>query len=777
MVDTREIQILLSFINDPENRAAIQQAFGELGGQGEAVDELNRRMGRLSDMADELRGNFEDARRQVELMSQAAERFTSIGTKLIGAGAAIAGPLVLSAKKYVDTVKDSESTSRAWLDSTKQLEDAQVRIGRVAAAQIVPYMQKAANIAEGLARYAEAHPGLIGKMLGLGAGLIASGTLSTLVGQGIKLVADIKFLSAATTFATSAVLIQDAANKMLAASGVMKTASFSNKIPGSAVGLAIGATAAAGATGFAMESTHTPGRQFVAPGLNMGAALTGMSSLPVLGGAFTFGQSIAQFWDQLQKGTMDSIPLIGQLAQAIRGAGDASRTAADSFAGLSLDDQDRAIKLYSQAQDQLASAAQKYQENVAGLDENFESDRAQVIEDYGQRRADLEEQYEAQRTQIVADYNRQRVQAEQDFSRRMAQAEEDFKRQQEQAAEEFARGEAEAYANYQQQRADVITSYNQQMEDLERAHQERLRQLAEDHQARMEDLVAARDALGIVAEERRYKREKADENRQYQEQRKEAQQRLRQTLADLDRQYQAEREKRLEEYRRQQQEQQQQYDIERQRAQEEFTIQQARAKEEFQARLQQLDEQHNTEMSKLDRQFQDEMQQMDQEHRKKLADLKRDYDEERQQIESDTQQQFQELLGIHQSGYDQMKTAAQDYADWLIEQAGRIDDANGGEPGRASGGYVGYGVYRMGEQGREFVLNTSTTQMAERFTGGRLTQSSVLGAMGGGDQFGNISIAFPNVSMTKAEFKRFLRDEFPGAFADALIKARGKVPL
>ena len=50
-------------------------------------------------------------------------------------------------------------------------------------------------------------------------------------------------------------------------------------------------------------------------------------------------------------------------------------------------------------------------------------------------------------------------------------------------------------------------------------------------------------------------------------------------------------------------------------------------------------------------------------------------------------------------------------------------------PGSASGGYVGYGVRLLGEQGREFVLSNSTTKAAEEYIGRGLSQDSILSAL------------------------------------------------
>jgi hypothetical protein len=57
--------------------------------------------------------------------------------------------------------------------------------------------------------------------------------------------------------------------------------------------------------------------------------------------------------------------------------------------------------------------------------------------------------------------------------------------------------------------------------------------------------------------------------------------------------------------------------------------------------------------------------------------------------------------------------------------------------GRAAGGYVENGVYRMGERGQEFVLNAGTTRAAEGLIGGRLTQGRALGIMTNNFQIGN----------------------------------------
>ncbi len=76
--------------------------------------------------------------------------------------------------------------------------------------------------------------------------------------------------------------------------------------------------------------------------------------------------------------------------------------------------------------------------------------------------------------------------------------------------------------------------------------------------------------------------------------------------------------------------------------------------------------------------------------------------------------------------------------------------------GRATGGYVENGIYRMGERGSEFVLNAQTTKAAESLIGGRLTQGRALGMMTNNFQIGN--------GATIRQTKRMISENNQGIF-------------
>jgi len=83
---------------------------------------------------------------------------------------------------------------------------------------------------------------------------------------------------------------------------------------------------------------------------------------------------------------------------------------------------------------------------------------------------------------------------------------------------------------------------------------------------------------------------------------------------------------------------------------------------------------------------------------------------------------------------------------------------------KAGGGYVTAGAYRVGEKGREFVLNASSTRAAENAIGSRLTQGNAMRMMTTNVQIGN--------GVTIAQARRMIRDNQSGMMS-ALAGAFG----
>lgn len=686
-------------------------------------------------LSDSLKKVEENARKAAE----GAEKLQQVAGILAISGAAISAPLLLSARKYLQFVGQTEQASRRWIASTKEIEQAQMRVGRVVATQVTPWMEKAAKIAEKMAGYAERHPGAIGTAVGLGSALVASGGLLTAVSQGIRLVADIKILSAAALQAKAGQMMLTAAGIQAGAAAGMK-ASTGAGILGSMSG---GALAAGGLTG-ALASIIA----FVVP-IAIVAAIAymgyeqvrtkteyGKKLEPGIVGIFRGARgSIADIEKIIGLkflGLTDKLGIttgeMNKYAQSIASAGKASKKAAGETVY-----NEEAIKLYIQAQREEAKAAKQYAYDRQKIEEGYEKNRSEIVANYSRERAKIEQTYEQERTKTVLQYAQERLRAEQDHNREMDRMEAEFQKNQDAAAAEYKKAQADLEASTAEQLQQARIDYNKSLEDLEEQHQENMRKLAEDHNARMDDLAATRDALAMKDEMRSYARQKRDEEESYAKSKADLAEKFAEQRKTIQEEYSKQRAELQANFETQRAQRQAEYEAQVKEAEDQFAIEQQRADEQFQAELKQMDENHRQELNKLAEQYKLELRQLVQAKREQLRELEQAYERERQARNDALRTQTQDVLGIYQEGYDAMVAAAKKYIDALIAEAKRLEAANKATTtAKQAGGYASYGRYLLGEAGTEYVLSARTTQAAERLVGGRLTQSALMSAMLGG---------------------------------------------
>lgn len=306
---------------------------------------------------------------------------------------------------------------------------------------------------------------------------------------------------------------------------------------------------------------------------------------------------------------------------------------------------------------------------------------------------------------------------------------EQYQRDSQQAEQQNQAQQASLAANLNEQLASLTENYHSSMETLQREHLRRLQQMEEDHDARVEDLVGARDALGLAAENRNYARQKKAEQQAFNDQK-----------ADLRRQLKEQTAAAREEYRKQQQELQRnfeqqeaqrkaEYERQKQEAEEQYRLERARANADFKDQMAQMQEQHNLEMRQSDQQLADELRQSQENQRRKLQDLQRGYLEESRQRKEALDRQTKELLGIQETGQTTSLNSARQYWADLVAQQNQTTGQPVNNTGRAVGGYASYGRYTLGEVGEEFVLTNATTRAMEAAVGGRLTQERLVGQL------------------------------------------------
>lgn len=645
-------------------------------------------------------------------MSQFMGGFVGFQLMMAGMGARRAGETLLSPiGKYTEFSGKSDAVSAEWLKNQREIEKSVVRIGRSLASELLPLMKTIAEYADKMADFVEANPAVAKALAMAGAGSIAIGSTLMVIGQ---IWAGIFAIKNALNFIAGSSLWKGLTSGAVGA-GIKGLA-------GRAGGAVLGGAAALLASPVAM---------------GVGAGLAVNEMLPESGkiagvsyGRFDWGKaiSIAAFYagkaaEELgaDLGTAEKWFLkvgeaVGELPDPLKETADASELLSEGM-----------IDLFSQFKKAEDEAASQLKEDQVEAEEEYERERLEIISDYGKRMADAERQYAQERTQAIADFAKESRRILADFNRETAQLLEDFQTE-----------SARAYSDYQKARADLISSYQKEEQeasadfhkDMAEAHEdylERLEEIERSHEETVEDLVAKRDALGLVAERRRYNREKAEAQDDYNDRVKELRQSFKEERLARREAFEERLNELQQEFAEEQARRQADFDIQMARREEEFAIEQERRQQDFNQKLTELAAQHSQEMQELQNNFNDELKQLRSNHIRKLNELQAEYNDERKQRADNLRVQMQELLNIETEGYNSMRAAAQQYVNDLLAEANRLNGGTGTVGTRQSGGYVSAGLWKLHDD--EYVLNPSTTKKIENLLGGRMSQSTLLAAL------------------------------------------------
>ena len=199
---TAEAKRLEAALNDAIGRGAteeakkLEQELKFTNGYLKAIDEEARKM--------ELAKSLAAAEQRANKTREKMEKLAQVGNTLALTGAAILAPFGLAMKKYLDTTKEAEPTSRKILELSKRWEESQVKIGRITAEIVLPALEKALNVVDKIVAFAEENPGFVKAALGIGASLVVAGTLISTVASVVKTLATIQSLTAGLGIGTSA---------------------------------------------------------------------------------------------------------------------------------------------------------------------------------------------------------------------------------------------------------------------------------------------------------------------------------------------------------------------------------------------------------------------------------------------------------------------------------------------------------------------------------------------------------------------------------------------
>ena len=771
----------------------------------ETLDKVKSGATSIEKAFEETNKRIEKTKQAMNQLRESSEKLTQIGMMGAAAGAAMTAPIILAARSYANFAGMTEKTSRAWLENTSKLTQAQMRLGRVGADAILPYMEKAVALAEKAAKYIEQNPDALKAILGTGVAITLVSGLVMAVSKGIRLYADVKALGLAAQQMLAAKIMQDAANKQLAAAtGMAVGASGASKVGGAAVtGSVLG--------GFmaqlkALWNTPIGGATSMNARLAMatGAApTTAASMLAALGpvvavvGAIILAVVAAGILDKViatQKikgnpaesqreldilrsyqsggklGGQDLVDFrkytLGMTPAAAGGRGSIGLQPTLS------ERVDARIKQLDSVLNDLGDTAGKTADNLAvstqavqryiqfrqeekNAELQYGQQRNQIVENAGKQRAMIEENSEAQRTSIVESAAKQQAQAQADFTFSQVRQ-----------ARDFAKSEAQAETDYYAQRSELAKTSSKELQRMEEDHQRAMRQLRLDHEYRMEDLSASRDALGMAREMRSYERQRKEAESSYKIELSRRKEDEAKTLADMEESFAKARDQRLADYEQTQADQK-----------EDFDRQQEAQKKAVEEQLKQLEDAKRKELAALKKATSDELAMLKTEYDKQKAARRTALaDEARLSTEA-----YTTMTADTKKFWDDMTAGWKSFYAGIGKEASNLPNYGSGTPAKAEGGYAGYGKYLLGERGSEYVMTAKTTQYAERMIGGRLSQEKLLAAMvsgsSGGSRAGRLTLnqnfAFHG-SFTDADkewFKRTARAESESVFLDVIGEA------
>lgn len=153
----------------------------------------------LSGMESGLKRIENQANRTRERM----EKIVQVGNRIAMAGAAMVAPFALAMNKYLEAQKEIEknggvmdANARRMIALQERWAAAQERIGKVATEVLLPYLEKALDLVDKIAAFAEQHPGAVKAALGIGSAMVLIGGALSTVGTIVQTLATVQGLMA-----------------------------------------------------------------------------------------------------------------------------------------------------------------------------------------------------------------------------------------------------------------------------------------------------------------------------------------------------------------------------------------------------------------------------------------------------------------------------------------------------------------------------------------------------------------------------------------------------
>jgi hypothetical protein len=576
-----------------------------------------------------------DVEDQAYKVGAAIDQVNLIGSAIQSAGQSILSPLQSLQQAYVSQVGRTEEVSARYLQSVNRLEQAHVRLGRVATQALQPLQDKLVDMTESVTSFIEKHPELLRVAAGVGGVALAAGTalvvstqIAQSIGQAVSLLQGLKVLG------------MPVVSRPAATAGAV----------GLGFGLGLAGTHLVGAaTGNRDLQNLSNGEALkrIAIFFQQLAALSPMviSSLVKLEATFEeLGLHLERFTAKMVEAMGMWIQRIGALL------GDKNAQAAGQFL----------IDLGKAAEKGIAIKAGQLAENVAKVDD-WAKKQAQknaaavmapeaptagpavsgidqsMLDDFAQHLRQLardEDAYQVQRQRTIEDHNAAVLSEEQSHLHQMQAAQADFNREQLQAVSEFYRQQRLERQDFDATQKAEDKQHKKETEKAEddfrdtelkrqRDYNIQRERAEEDHKYALAEAASRLDAIAVLEEQRRYALDKKRAQDDFDREGKDARDSFKKQQKDAQEAYEDQQKAARENFEKQQKQAEDAFKRQQALARANFDYQQQRQEEEYQYQRQ-VEEQH----------FQEQLAIEDRRHRDDLARAERYYhDDLAQQID------------------------------------------------------------------------------------------------------------------------------------------------
>jgi len=467
--------------------------------------------------------------REITVLRRQSEMLGRTGRGLTIGGLAVVGGAFALASKEAQRQKEAgqmTAETKKWLEAQLRIQKATERIGRVAETTILPYLVKAAALAERASKYLDSHPEVAKAVLSAGVIAVGLGSILTIASKGIRMYADLKYEAAqiANTLATernTAALVTK--SLVPGGSGAEAAVGSASKLP--VIGKIVVAALAVAAMNVAMvglikvsEKTVEKLTQSVDAGKKFGDMLAWLiSTMP---GIFMAVAPLKRLYEQLDPIVKKYIADKKKEAKALD---DLSKSTENEIA---------AMKVLADLAEQEAKAERNYADDRKAILDNATRDLEDSNRNLARNLKDIASTLVGNIKQIGVD-----------LRKALSDLDVDFKDENLKAAEE-----------YQQDQADIIAKGAEDIQKIREQAQKDLEQLELDHARAILDATRARDAGALEDANTAYEERKNEINQGIDEAISQARENTAAQLAEAARNYEEQAKQRREDYEKQKQE-------------------------------------------------------------------------------------------------------------------------------------------------------------------------------------------------------------------------------